>query len=131
MDRIQLTDNIMDVMVKMSDGNPGAIQALMDIHENGAAIDPQGFLGGLGAIMILDTWDIYGTDIYILWNDKCNKDVRKMLMIMRACQLGFLSHVKLQQMAADQMREVNLTDEEWSDFDEQVCGRLPEFQRAA
>ena len=131
MSRIQLTDNTIDVIAKMSEGNPGAMTALMDMFNGGEAIDPQGALGGFGSILLLDTWEIYGTDIYILWNDKCGQDLRKMLMIMRACQLGYLSHNKLQQMAADQMREVDLTDDEWSDFDEKVCKRLGEFQRAA
>lgn len=86
-------------------------------------------MGGIGAVMILDTWEIYGTDIYVLWNDKCNRDVRQMLMIMRATQLGFFSHERLQEMASDQMRQINLTDEEWEDLDNKVCERLEDFAR--
>ena len=96
MSKIQLTDTPMDILINMADGNPGAISALMEILKEGDAIDPQAFMGGLGAIMILDTWKIYGSDIYILFNDKCNRDVRQMLMLMRATQLGFFSHTKLQ-----------------------------------
>lgn len=81
--------------------------------------------------MILDTWGIYGTDIYVLWNDKCNRDVRQMLMLMRATQLGIFSHTKLQEMAADQMRQVNLSDEEMAELDEKVCERLEDFARPA
>lgn len=31
MSRIQLTDNVRDMLIKMSDGNPDAIVAMMDI----------------------------------------------------------------------------------------------------
>jgi len=129
--RIQLTDNTMDILIKMSDGNPGALTAMMEIIEKHESIDPQAMMGGLGAIMILDTWKIYGTDIYILYNDKCDKDVRKMLMIMRAVQLGFMPESKLVAMAKDQKREINLTDSELIDLDVKVCEQLESFAKAA
>ena len=131
MSRIELNDNAMDVIIKMSDGNPGAVSAIMGIKENHDAIDPQAVMGWLGTVMMLDTWEIYGSNIYILWSDKCGRDVRKMLMIMRSCQLGNFSHEKLQAMAADQTRQVNLTDEEWQEHDDFVCGRLDQFAKAA
>jgi len=130
MSRLTLTDNTMSMTLKMSDGNPGAVSAIMDIIEKHDAIDPQAAMGGLGAIMMLDTWEIYGTAIYVLYSDKCGRDVRKMLMIMRATQMGLFSRDRLQQMAADQMRSVNLDDEEWYALDEKVCGQLEDFAKA-
>ena len=131
MSRIELEDSGMDMLIKMADGNPGAITAMMAIIEQHDSIDPQAIMGGIGAIMILDTWEIYGTDIYVLFSDKCGKDVRKMLMIMRATQLGMFSHSKLKELAADQARKVNLTDEEWQKIDDDVCGKLEQFKKAA
>lgn len=131
MSRLDLSDTGMDVIIKMADGNPGAITAMMAIMEKHDEIDPQAIMGGMGAIMILDTWGIYGTEIYILWNDKCNRDVRQMLMLMRATQMGMFSHTKLKEMAADQMREVNLSDEEMAELDEKVCEQLEDFARPA
>ena len=52
-----------------------------------------------------------------------------MLMLMRATQLGLFSHIKLKEMAADQMRQVNLSDEEMADLDEKVCEQLKDFAR--
>lgn len=127
--RIELTDTVIDAVSKMSNGNPGAITAMMQIIDKHDRIDPQAAMGAAGAIMILDTWRIYGTDIYVLFSDKCGKDVRRMLMLMRATQLGFFSQQKLQQMASDQMREINLTAEEWADLDEKVCAKLMSFAR--
>lgn len=131
MTRIQLTDSTMDMVLKMAEGNPGAITAIMDLMSNNAEIDPQDFLGGLGPILSLDTHGIYGSSIYVLWNDKCDRDVRKMLVLLRSVQLGFLPESKLQELAADQCRQVNLTDEEINNLDKKVCDQLKDFQKAA
>jgi len=129
MSRIQLTDNSMDIFVKMSDGNPGALSVLMEIQEKHDSIDPQAVMGPLGAILALDMLEIYGTDIYVLFNDKCNRCMRTMLMLMRAVQLGFFSSNQLRELAADQRRIINITDEEISDLDALVCERLSEFEK--
>lgn len=131
MARIELTDTMMDMIVKMVDGNPGATMALMEVIEKHEAIDPQAFMGGIGAVMTLDTWGIYGTDIYVLFNDQCNRDVRQFLMLLRATQLGFFSQSRLQQIAGDQTRSNVLTEDELEDLDKQVCDRLEDFQRKA
>jgi len=131
MSRIDLTDNGMDILIKMADGNPGAISAMTTILKEHDAIDPQAVMGGIGTILILDTWEIYGSDIYVLFNDKCGCDVRRLLMLMRATQLGFFSHSKLQQMAADQARKINLTEDEFKALDDQVCNQLKDFKKVA
>jgi len=127
--RIQLNDTTTDMLVKMADGNPGAIHAMMAILEHHDEIDPQAMMGGMGSILILDTWEIYGTDIYVLFNDKCGRDVRKFLLLERACQMGHLPQSKLKQMASDQRREIDLTEEEWEEIETFVLGKLDDFQR--
>lgn len=129
MGKVKLDDTDMDAILKVAGGNPGAIMAIAEILNNSVAIDPQNVLGGLGLVLVLDEWEIYGTDIYILFNDKCNRDVRQMLMMMRAVQLGFLPLAKLKEMASDQMMKVNLTDDEWEELDKKVCDRLDGFMR--
>lgn len=129
MSKIELNDDGKSIMIKMSEGNPGAIAAMIVMVVESDSIDPKAFMGGIGAIIMLDTWKIYGTDIHILFNDKCDRDVRKMLVLIRAVQLGFFSQVKLQEMAADQRREINISDDEWQEIDDKVCGRLVDFQK--
>jgi hypothetical protein len=129
--RVELTDSVQDVLIKMSEGNSGALSAMIDILNKHESIDPQAAMGGLGAIMILDTWQIYGPDIYVLWNDKCKRDTRKMLLLMRATQLGEFPESRLRELAADQMRKVNLTEDQWHEIDEKVCNRLDQFQKPA
>lgn len=129
MSKIELNDSIMDVIVKMSEGNPGVVACIADILKNAKEIDPQDVLSPMGPILILDTFGIYGSPIYIIWSDKCGRDTRKMLMLLRAVQLGMFEESRLKAMAADQMRKVNLTPEEFDELDTKVCGRLEKFQR--
>jgi len=131
MSKIDMGDTTIDVLIKMSDGNPGAIAALMTLLTTYEDIDPQAFMGGLGAIMLLDKWEIYGSAIHILFKDKCKQNVRKMVVIMRATQLGLFSHIKLKEMAYDSMYKINVTDEEWRQLDIKVCEQLKDFKRVA
>ena len=127
--RIKFDDTFLDVLVKLSDGNPGAIAALSEIAVQAEKIDPESVVGVLGPVLAFDTYGIYGTEIYILYNDKCGRDIRKLLMLLRAVQLDFLPVIKLKKMAEDQMGQINLTQEEWFTIDKQVCARLPQFQQ--
>ena len=67
--------------------------------------------------------------IYIIWNDKCQRDARKVAVLLRAVQLGILPVLKLKSMAEDQMRQVDLSGEEWEEIDTKVCDQLKCFQR--
>lgn len=102
MSRIQLTDNVSSAVAKMSDGNPGAMAAMMEIIQNGAKIDPDGFMGGFGCILSLDTHGIYGSDIYVLHSDICDRDLPKTLAVLRSVQLGFLPESTLKNACSRQ-----------------------------
>ena len=128
MARIELTDTIQDIMVKMSEGNPGALHALLDMMKQSPIIDPQSAMDGLGPILSLDTIGVYGTDIYILHNDHCNRDTRELLMLLRANQLGFISSGDIRKVAGCQMREHLLSKEKMDELDKQVMDRLSSFK---
>lgn len=102
MSRITLEDTAADSIVKMSDGNLGAAAVLVDIWKRGSEVDPQMFMGGMGIIMLLDTYEIYGTDIYVLWNDICKRDLIKTIAVIRSCQLGQLSQTILKDACSRQ-----------------------------
>lgn len=130
MTRIELHDTTQDIIFKMSDGNPGAMTAMMSLLKESKEIDPQSAMAGLGPLLSLDTLGIYGTDIYILWNDKCKNDTRRFCMLLRAHQLGMVQARDIQEMAADQMQQVNLTAEKWDKIEADVCEQLGEFMTA-
>ena len=89
MTRIKLSDSTMDVVIKMCDGNPGAMGVLTEMLSSSQKIDPDGAMGGLAPILSLDSHGIYGTDIYVLHSDICGKDMVKTLAVLRSVQLGF------------------------------------------
>jgi hypothetical protein len=89
--RITLSDTGLSACMKMADGNPGAISVLAQALRQGGDIDPDAFMGGMGAILAMDTHKIYGPRIWMLYKDVCNQDLRVMLALLRSVQLGFLS----------------------------------------
>lgn len=127
--RIELTDSIKDICVKMSEGNPGALSAIVEIIKNGERIDPDSFAGGLGTVLMLDTFGIYGTDIYILWSDICERDTAKMIAVLRACQLGHFSD-RILKDAANRQDRTGRTLIPVQELYEKVKGELENFDRA-
>jgi hypothetical protein len=127
--RIQLEDSIQNIIIKMSDGNPGAVTTLIEVIKNDGRVDPQSAFAGVGSILLLDSFGIYGSSIYILYNDKCNKNIRKFIMLLRAVQLGFIRVDRLKELAEDQTRQINLSDEEWKDIEMKVCEQLEDFAK--
>ena len=93
--RINLEMNQTDVIVALGEGNPGATVVCMEILQQTPDIDPQAALGGLGHLLMLDTFQIYGSRIWMLYKDVCGQDLVKTLALLRACQLGKLSNSKL------------------------------------
>lgn len=129
MSKINLTDSAMDVVLKMSDGNPGAMGVIMEMLQPAAnEIDPDSVMGGMMKILALDTLGIYGTDIYVLHSDICGRDMVKMFAVLRAHQLGFLNDSVLKDACSRQDysgREMIKVDELY----EKVISELPNFKR--
>ena len=125
--RVNITDTILDVLFKMSDGNPGAITAMMELLK-ADHVDPDNLMKGLGHLLSLDSLNIYGTNIYILWSDICNRDIVKMIAVLRANQLGYIDSVLLRSACSRQDRSgCKLIDVE--DLYKQVCDYLPNFDK--
>jgi hypothetical protein len=85
----------MDVIMLMSDGNHGAVAVMCELMQKTDKIDPDAALGGLGAILSLDTHGIYGPRIWQFYKDVCGQNLNRMLGLMRAVQLGYLGESKL------------------------------------
>ena len=91
MTKIQFTDTPQDVVMKLSEGNPGALSVCMQVLLEGTEIDPDGFGGGLGALLGLDTLGIYEPRIWMLYKDVCRQDLPTMLAMLRGWQLGIIN----------------------------------------
>jgi len=63
--KIKLEDTKFDIILQMSKGNPGAMSTLMSI------IDDEQLLP---ILLTLNKENIYGSHIYMLWNDCCDRN---------------------------------------------------------
>jgi hypothetical protein len=121
--KIDLQDSILDVITKMSEGNPGAVTVCLNIIKNGEAIDPDNALGGLGIILSLDTLGLYGPNIWMLFKDVCESDLAQMLAVLRGWQLGMISDIQVRHAVENHGDGLNVAD-----ICAKVVERLPRFQ---
>jgi len=94
-ERIKLTDSTRSAIVKLCEGNPGALSVCLEIITNDARIDPQALLHGIGPLLMLDSLGIYGPRIWMLYKDVCGQDLVKTLAVLRSWQLGHTSKQKI------------------------------------
>ncbi|MCK9185071.1 MAG: hypothetical protein M0Q16_06830 [Candidatus Cloacimonetes bacterium] len=121
-ERITGNDSIMDIMVKLSEGNPGGLTVCMNAFKNCATIDPIGALGGLGPMLALDTLGIYGARIWMLYKDVCHERLPYLLAMLRGWQLGFLSESTLNHAIDNRGEGLDKNA-----IAAKVCERIPEF----
>lgn len=95
MSRLKMTDSTMDIVIKMSDGNPGAMSTVMELLQ-----EVNKDIRNIGVILFLDSpLELYGSQLYQLWNDCCGRDIQKVIKIVNLCAKGeitkdeFLRHV--------------------------------------
>lgn len=120
--RLELTDTTQDVMVKMSEGNPGALSVCMQLLTETEKIDPDNPLGGLSGILALDTLGIYGADIWVLYKDVCGEEIIDTMAILRGFQLGFITRLQLSQALQNRGSGIDIND-----ILNQVKDQLPNF----
>jgi hypothetical protein len=120
-----------DILSLLAEGNIGALTVMIEMMKHGAQIDPDSALGGLGAILALDTHEIYGSRIWMLYKDVCGQDLRTTLAILRAVQLGFLHESSLNE-AIDSSRRPGKTEAliDVPALVAKVEERLPNFKKA-
>lgn len=87
MDRLTLNDSTMIMIMKMSEGNPGAVVCLTDMLKKTDWYDD---VPGVMMILNLDGMGVYGSKLYMLWSDCCNKDLTQLELVLRNWQMGQL-----------------------------------------
>ena len=106
MSKIKLTDSTTEVAIKMSEGNPGALTFIMEA----LTADKMNMLK---MILPADTLEIYGSKLYMLWNDACGRDLEKVHEVFDAWRQGKLSkeriHENLNQGYAKPFEELEET----------------------
>jgi hypothetical protein len=102
--RIQLTDTAQDMLMKLCEGNPGALNVLIKLFTETELIDPDAAFGPYSAILALDTLGIYGPHIWVLFKDVCGEDIVNMVAVLRANQLGFVDDDLVVHSCSDRSR---------------------------
>ena len=123
--KLELTDTPQDMIIKLSEGNPGAMTICTRLLNEGAKIDPDSALGGYSNLLDLDTLNIYGGRIWMLYKDVCKEDIVKTVAMLRANQLGILQKDKLIHAIDNYGNGINVDE-----LHTQVKDRLPSFADA-
>lgn len=121
--KIQLNDSMQEILFKMSEGNPGALTLCLTILEKGHEIDPDCAMGGLGAILGMDSLGLYAHKIWMLYKDVCGCNLPVMLAVLRGHQLGLVSEQDLLNAVSNHGAGINLDE-----ICAKVAERLPKFQ---
>ena len=125
--RIKSLDmSMMDIMLSLAEGNPGAIVALASCVKAAPTVDPDSALGPLGPLCGLDNLDCYGSRIWMFYKDVCECYVHKMLGVMRAMQMGFVSNEKVNAAISGDRAAIDIPA-----LLDKLKKRLPDFQTGA
>ena len=89
--KIKADDTLMNMVMKLVEGNPGAITVVMEMIKQNSTIDTDSALGELGPLLSLDSCAIYGSRIWMLYKDACGENITKTLAVLRAVQLGLMT----------------------------------------
>ena len=73
---IELTDSFQDVVVKMSQGNPGACTVLCEILK----ANP---VDGLTVLLHADDMDLRGPALWVAYKDVCKEDLDKLIAAIK------------------------------------------------
>ena len=87
-ERITLGMSGAEICKAMAEGNIGGATVCISLLKHNAEIDHDSLLGNLGSILILDTLNIYGSRIWMLYKDVCKENIATTIALLRAYQLG-------------------------------------------
>ena len=82
-ERIRANMDLTEMLFTMSEGNPGALTCMMQMLQS----NPSALLD----ILYFDTMEIYGSKIYMLWNDCCNREMTKLSETIKYFKSGKIS----------------------------------------
>jgi hypothetical protein len=91
---------MLDAIVKMCDGNPGAATVLALLMERTPQIEVPGVDGFL-YVLHLDDFGLYGPSIWMLYKDVCGQKIEGVVTLFRARQLGHITGGELRRIVAE------------------------------
>ncbi len=91
MSKINLNDKFSDIIIKLSEGNPGAMTTLFEIMK----VKKNEEISCISTFLVIDTMELYGSHLYMLWNDCCNRDINETLNVINNYQLGKITNIDI------------------------------------
>lgn len=88
-------NNLQQEILRLGQGNIGAIRVLTQMCANAAAVDPKSWGQEFQPIIDFEDRGIVGHMIWCLFKDVCNQDIVSCFAMLRAVQLGFLPVAEL------------------------------------
>lgn len=88
-EEIQLSDNLQHVIIKMSEGNPGALNVLMQILKKFSKAPEDAFI----QYLFLDDMNIRGTQIWIGYKEYCKCDIDKFVQCIKDHDEGMIAEI--------------------------------------
>jgi hypothetical protein len=94
--RLRPTDDVRDALVKMVDGNPGAVNVCIDLLKYEQDKYPElGIMAGMPLILALDMYGIYGSRIWMLYKDFCGESIPNTIATLIARSHELISQEEL------------------------------------
>lgn len=78
MTRLNIFGTVADNFISFAGGNPGALNTLFELQKE--AKDRTALF-----LLTLDKMALYESHLYKLWNDCCNRDIKKVIKILEWC----------------------------------------------
>lgn len=94
-ERIELNDSWPDILVKMCEGNPGALSVLARLLTECEKVELGSPLGPLQVFLAIDSAAIYGSNIWLLWKDVCGEDMPRFIAAVRALDFGIITAARV------------------------------------
>jgi hypothetical protein len=89
--RLSKNDTVQNHIMKLSDGNIGCVSLLSELVKKYNGTDS----AYLMYFHLLDEYNIYGADIWLLYNGISQKNIDTMIGLLKIVQLNFLSKTDL------------------------------------
>lgn len=84
-------------ITKMAEGNPGAAVFIGEILDKNRLK-----IGGVDALFMADHLQIYGSNLYVLFSDICDKDPDAAIIVLNSVMLGWLDADRLKDACSRQ-----------------------------
>jgi hypothetical protein len=90
--RIEGDDSVMSAIMKITEGNLGALSVCSQLVKGYEGIAPGPLMcNGFWYVMTLDSYGIYGSRVWMLYNDLCKRCLVRTALLLHALAGGFIT----------------------------------------